>query len=110
MLRLYVHCLSRSIRNLIYSTYISLTKSSNLKHIHAVVHLVSISLIEGDFEQVMRSLFCYYSALTALQAGRSWVRIPDGVIGIFHCYNSSGRTMTLGFTQPLTEMSTRNIS
>jgi hypothetical protein len=31
--------------------------------------------------------------------------IPDGVIGMFHWYNHSGRTMTLGSTQPLTEMS-----
>jgi len=31
----------------------------------------------------------------------------DGVIGIFHF---SGRTMALGLNQPLTEMSTRNIS
>jgi len=37
---------------------------------------------------------------TALQAGRSRVR--------FH--NPSRRTMTLGLTQSLTEMSTRNIS
>jgi hypothetical protein len=35
--------------------------------------------------------------------------IPDGVIGIFHWHNSSGRTMALGLTQPLTEMSARNI-
>jgi len=35
--------------------------------------------------------------------------IPDGVIEIFHWYNPSGRTMTLGLTQPLTEISTRNI-
>ena len=52
---------------------------------------------------------------------RSWLRhcatswkvagaIPDGVIGIFHWHNPSGRTMALGSTQPLTEMSTRNIS
>ena len=26
------------------------------------------------------------------------------------CHNPSGRTMALGLTQPLTEMSTRNIS
>ena len=32
--------------------------------------------------------------------------IPDGAIGIF----PSGRTMALRSTQPLTEMSTRNIS
>jgi hypothetical protein len=36
--------------------------------------------------------------------------IADGVIGIFHWYNPSGRTMALGLTQPLTEKSTRNIS
>jgi len=36
--------------------------------------------------------------------------IPDGVIGIFHGHNPSSRTMALGSTQPLTEMSTRNIS
>jgi hypothetical protein len=36
--------------------------------------------------------------------------IPDGVIGIFHWHNHSGRTMALGSTQPLKEMSARNIS
>jgi hypothetical protein len=35
--------------------------------------------------------------------------IPDGVTGIFHWHNPSGRTMALGLTQSLTEMSTRNI-
>ena len=36
--------------------------------------------------------------------------IPDGVIGIFHWHNLSDRTMALGSTQPVTEMSTRSIS
>jgi len=36
--------------------------------------------------------------------------IPDGVTGIFHWPNPSGRIMALGSTQPPTEMSTRNIS
>jgi hypothetical protein len=36
--------------------------------------------------------------------------IPDGVIGIFQWHNPAGRTMVLGSTQPLTEMSTRCIS
>jgi hypothetical protein len=35
--------------------------------------------------------------------------IPDGVVGIFHWHNPSGHTLALGLTQPLTEMSTRNI-
>jgi len=50
---------------------------------------------------------------------RSWLRHcatsqevacsnPDGVIGIFHWHNPSGRTMALRSTQPLTEMRTRN--
>ena len=52
---------------------------------------------------------------------RSWLRhcatsrkvagsIPDCVIGFFHWHNPSGRTLALGLTQPLTEMSTRNVS
>ena len=36
--------------------------------------------------------------------------IPDGVIGIFHWRNPSDRTMALGLTQPITEISTRSIS
>jgi len=36
--------------------------------------------------------------------------IPNGFTGIFHWHNPSGRTMALGLTQPLTEMSTRSIS
>jgi len=33
--------------------------------------------------------------------------IPDGVIEIFHWLNLAGRTMTMGSTQPLMQMSTR---
>jgi hypothetical protein len=35
--------------------------------------------------------------------------IPDGVAGFFYWHNPSDRTMALGSTQLLTEMSTRNI-
>ena len=35
--------------------------------------------------------------------------IPDGVFGIGHWHKTSGRTMFLGSTQPLTGMSNRNI-
>jgi hypothetical protein len=38
------------------------------------------------------------------------VSFPDGVIGIFHGHKPSGRTMTVGSTQPLTEISARCIS
>jgi hypothetical protein len=43
---------------------------------------------------------------TMLQAGRSPVRVPDKV-DFFNLPNPSNRTMALGSTQPLTEMSTR---
>jgi hypothetical protein len=36
--------------------------------------------------------------------------IPDEVIGLFNWPNPSTRTMALGSTHPLTEMSTRNLS
>jgi hypothetical protein len=42
-----------------------------------------------------------------LHAGRSQVRIPDEV-DCFNLSNHSSRTMTLGSTKPLTEMTTRN--
>jgi hypothetical protein len=35
--------------------------------------------------------------------------ILDEVIRVFNLHNTSSRTVTLGSTQPLTEMSTRNI-
>jgi hypothetical protein len=43
-----------------------------------------------------------------LQSGRSPVRIPDEV-DFFNLPNPSSRTMALGSTQPLTEMSTRKL-
>jgi hypothetical protein len=45
---------------------------------------------------------------TMLQAGMSPVRVPDEV-DFFNLFNSSSRTMALGSTQHLTEMSTRNL-
>ena len=63
----------------------------------------------------VKYFFNIYSHILGGTLWRSWLRrcatswkvagsITDGVIGI------SGRTMALGLTQPLTEMSTRNVS
>jgi hypothetical protein len=63
----------------------------------------------------------YIVFLICIYRGRSWLRhcttnwkvagsIPDGVIAIFHWHNPFDRTMALGSTQPVTEISTRNIS
>jgi len=45
----------------------------------------------------------YYQVLNQKVTGL----IPNGVIAIFHWHNSSGCTIALGLTQPLTEMSIR---
>jgi hypothetical protein len=45
---------------------------------------------------------------TMLQVGRSLVRVPMRWI-FFNLLNPSSRNMALGSTQPLTEMSTRNL-
>ena len=58
----------------------------------------------------------YYKHMVWSTRWRSWLRycatsrkvagsIPDGVIEIFHWHNPSDRTMAVGSTQPLTEMS-----
>ena len=52
-------------------------------------------------------LFMFHMVLTSWKVAGS---IPIGATGIFHWHNPSCRAMTLGLTQPLTEMSTRNIS
>jgi hypothetical protein len=45
-----------------------------------------------------------------LQAGRSWFRFPMKLLSFYNWPDPSSRTMALGSNQPLTEMSTRNIS
>jgi hypothetical protein len=46
---------------------------------------------------------CYHFQNIMFLRGKVAGLIPDGAIGIFHWHNSSGRTMALGLTQPLTE-------
>jgi hypothetical protein len=46
---------------------------------------------------------------TMLQARRSPVWVPDKVDFFFNLPNTSSRIMALGLTQPLIEMSTRNL-
>jgi hypothetical protein len=60
----------------------------------------------GDLEVDGRIVLRGTLNKVTVQAGRSWVSIPDGVLIIFHLTQPSGSTMKLGSTQPLTEMST----
>jgi hypothetical protein len=81
--------------------------------------------VTGLFQSTSVSSCLYHATnfvhLPSTFRWRSWLRhcatsrkvassIPNGVIGIFHWSNPSGRTMALGSTQHLTEMSTKNIS
>jgi hypothetical protein len=58
-------------------------------------------------ESVSNSLFSVgiIYILHVIKYGRSPVQVPEKV----DCFNPSNRTMALGSTQPLTEMSTRNL-
>jgi hypothetical protein len=75
----------------------------------------------GPFSLLSYSFYLERPSHTINRYGGGWLRrcatsrkvagsIPDGVIQIFHWHNLFGRTMALGLTQLLTEMSTRNIS
>jgi hypothetical protein len=44
-----------------------------------------------------------------LQAGRSGVQFSMRSLDVFNLPNPSSRTMALGFTQPITEMSTSSL-
>jgi len=83
-------------------------------------HIYDISRLRVNGQKVARSLietvtyhavlkFTEYSGHCATNRKATGL-IPDSVIGIFHWHNTSGCTMALGSAQPLTEMSTRNIS
>jgi hypothetical protein len=92
-------------------------------------HCVSLKLDHIKFRVVTTSYFKLinytfkpYSEfrLTIYKASLSWLRhyatsrkvawsIAEEITGIFNWHNPSSRTMTLGSTQPLTEMSTRNL-
>jgi hypothetical protein len=64
--------------------------------------LCSNTLLLGHTVAQLVEVLCYKSKGTG--------SIPNGVIGIFHWHNPSSHTTALGLSQPLTEMSTRNIS
>jgi len=75
-----------------------------------------VEIIVNGWEILGRvTLGCYH------EMWGSWLRncaiiwkvtasIPDGVTEIFYAHSPSGHTITLGSAQPLTEMSTMNIS
>jgi len=77
---------------------------SNLRKSSYVSQVVNVLILQSMGHAVVR----FVEALRFTRKVEDSIR--DGVIGIFHWRNPSGRTMALGSTQPLTEMGTRNIS
>ena len=86
----------------------------------AIVRVIIIISLCYSYEvfqilQYFSNLMCFwrhavaqlFEALRCKPQGRGFD--SDSVIGFFHWHNPSGRTMVLGSTQLLTEMSTRNV-
>jgi len=75
-------------------------------YVPSILALMSFNV---DFRSVtVTLLLCICSPFTPKDRGHSVAQldeallsIPDGVIGIFHLHNPSGRTMSLRWTQPL---------
>ena len=113
-----VHILPPYVLKIHFNIIIQSTPTPFWKFSHHLTR--SSSLFKASCFQTSSTCLTVWSILPTLY-WRSWLRhcatsrkvavsIPDGVIGIFHWHNLSGRTMALGLTQPLTEMSKRNIS
>jgi hypothetical protein len=92
------------------------------KHLDLKYQMVSEITKHRGRENSIKWILLLSKVVTALWGTRwsSWLRhyptsrkvavsIPDEVIGFFNWLNPSSRTMALGSTQPLTEMSTRNL-
>ena len=76
------------------------TTKCKLDSIHEIIRIITLS--GGGGGHAVAQLV---EAASQKVAGST----RDRVFGIFHLHNPSGSTVTLGSTQPLTEISTRNI-
>ena len=83
---------------------INFTSYSNFTQLHFTT--LSFGLTPFKFGGTRWCSWLRHCATSRKVAGS----VPDGVTGIFNYHNPSGRTMALGSTQPLKEMSTRIIS
>jgi hypothetical protein len=117
---------TNSCRRLIFLTYHVAHSGTNVPDfrrnlLHTPLHCSALLFVlPWKFSKHISTRFCChttrrtcrhfpeYSAIcwgTALQAGKLRFRVPIGSFGIFLWLNPSGRTMALGLTEPLTEMS-----
>jgi hypothetical protein len=81
--------------------------------VHLILLVLVVLIIDVELSRQISPVLCYLSLL--LKGGHyatSWkvaYSIPDEVTGFFNLPNPSSRTVALGSTHPLTEMSTRNL-
>ena len=94
------------------------------EHSPSMWHLPMFIHVASTFGEKLPLVLIYMCVWYIYEGGtqwRNWLRhcatsrkvtglIPNSVTGIFNWHNPSSCTMALGSTQPLTEMSTRNIS
>jgi hypothetical protein len=90
-------------------------------HVTAVYSVATVLYLQFVLNVMLLSMLNMLCTLTLGTAVAQWLRycatnqkvagsIPDGVMGYFIDINPSERTIALGSTQPLTEMSSRCIS
>jgi len=112
---LVIHFISTNCHVVTYHTFIFVicTWHSSLLGVCFIVNIALITRTHRiGFAQGFQIITLWIRTLyrVAITSRMVAVSIPYGVIGICHWHNPSGRTMALGSTHSLTEMSTRNIS
>jgi hypothetical protein len=114
-------CVCDEVNVLIYAANKRYCKIRTITSTYVVTTLINWCEILTCLESVTLACISERYGKSRGTRWRSWLRHcttsqkvagsnPDGATGIFLWHNSSGRTMALGLTQPLIEMSTRNIS
>ena len=101
------HDTTRSTWAALILTHIPLSVFYILTYIVSHIFKIQYFVIVHQLGWGMQWRSCLRHCTTSRKAAGS---IPDGATGILHWHNRSGCTMALGLTQPLTEMSTGNVS
>jgi hypothetical protein len=98
----------------VQATYIKPNNTTTVNELPRICHQTAVTSTTTQtlaWSNVKDQSVSYNVLLIWGTRWRSWLRsIPDSVTGIFHWHNPSNRTIALGLTQHLTEMSNRNIS
>jgi len=100
----------RSVIILRTCTYLQVWHSNAVRTVHTGAVWISEQSIISLCSIKLGARGSAFGWGTAPQAGRPRFRFPMMSLDFFHWHNPSGRTMALGSTQSLAEMSTTNVS